>query len=86
MIFLLHGSDSFRRQTKIQELKEKFMTAVDPLGQSFSSIDGSKSNLSDLNDQMSGGSLFTKKRMLIIENIFLNKTRKYFFRTPLNLL
>lgn len=78
MIFLLHGQDSFRRQTKIQELKEKFMTAVDPLGQSFSFIDGSKSSLTELNDQLSGGSLFTKKRMLIIENIFLNKQENIF--------
>lgn len=78
MIFLLHGSDSFRRQKKIQELKEKFMAAVDPLGQSFSVIDGSKSSISELNDQMSGGSLFTKKRMLIIENIFLNKQENVF--------
>jgi DNA polymerase-3 subunit delta len=78
MIFLLHGSDSFRRQIKIQELKEKFMAAVDPLGQSFSIIDGSKSSLSELGDQLSGGSLFTKKRMLIIENIFLNKQENLF--------
>jgi DNA polymerase III subunit delta len=78
MIFLLHGKDSFRRQTKIKELKEKFMTAVDPLGQSFSFIDGSKSSLAELNDQLSGGSLFTKKRMLIIENIFLNKQENIF--------
>jgi len=78
MIFLLHGHDSFRRQKKILELKEKFMATVDPLGQSFSFIDGSKINVPELNDQISSGSLFTKKRMLIIENIFLNKQENIF--------
>lgn len=73
MIFFLHGPDSFRRRQKLNELKDKFMTALDPLGQSLLHLDGAKSSIKELSDHLSSGSLFTKKRMLIIENIFQNK-------------
>lgn len=78
MIFLLHGPESFRRQQKLKELKDKFINTLDPLGQSLSFLDGSKCNLVNLNDSLASASLFTKKRMLIIENIFLNQQESIF--------
>jgi DNA polymerase-3 subunit delta len=78
MIFLLHGADSFRRRQKIQELKERFMAAVDSLGQSLVIIDGAQVAPAELQAKISGGSLFTKKRMLILENSFGNKNEAVF--------
>lgn len=78
MIFLLHGADSFRRRQKLKELKERFMAAVDALGQSLVVLDGKQSNRQELQEKISGASLFTKKRMVIIENIFLNKDEEVF--------
>lgn len=78
MIFLLHGADSFRRRQKLNELKERFMAAVDTLGQSLIVIDGKQTNPRELQEKISGGSLFTKKRMVIIEDIFANKNEAVF--------
>lgn len=78
MIFLLHGADSFRRRQKLNELKERFMAAVDALGQSLIVIDGKTTDARELQDNISAGSLFTKKRMIIIEDIFLNKSEFIF--------
>lgn len=78
MIFLLHGPESFRRQQKLKELKDKFINTLDPLGQSLSFLDGSKCSLTNLNESLNSASLFTKKRMLIIENIFLNQQENIF--------
>jgi len=78
MIFLLHGSESFRRQKKSQELKNKYIDKLDPLGQSLSILDGAKLSAKNLSDSLSSGSLFTKKRMVVIENIFENKQESLF--------
>lgn len=78
MIFLLHGPDSFRRQQKLQELKDKFINSLDPLGQSLSVIDGEKISIKELSSQINSGSLFSKKRMIVINNIFINKNKELF--------
>jgi len=78
MIFLLHGADSFRRRQKLNELKEHFMAAVDTLGQSLIVIDGKQTDARELQDKLSGGSLFTKKRMIIVEDVFGNKNESVF--------
>ncbi len=78
MIFLLYGADSFRRRQKLNELKERFMAAVDTLGQSLIVIDGKQTDPRELQEKISGGSLFTKKRMVIIEDIFANKNEAVF--------
>lgn len=78
MIFLLHGPESFRRQEKLKDLKDKYINKLDPLGQSLSVLDGAKVTVKNLSDSLSSGSLFTTKRMLIIENIFENKQDKLF--------
>lgn len=78
MIFLLYGPESFRRQEKLKELKNKYIDKLDPLGQSLSILDGVKVSNKELSDKLSSGSLFTKKRMIIIDNIFLNKQESIF--------
>ncbi len=78
MIFLLHGADSFRRRQKLNELKQRFMSAVDALGQSLISIDGRQSSAAELQEKISSGSLFTKKRMVVLEDFFSNKNEAAF--------
>ena len=78
MIFFLYGADSFRRRQKLNELKERFMSAVDALGQSLIVLDGAQVSPQILQEKISSGSLFTKKRMVVIENIFLNKNEAVF--------
>lgn len=78
MIFLLHGADSFRRQQKLNELKQRFMSAIDSLGQSLIILDGRQTSDAELQEKISSGSLFTKKRMVIVEDIFSNKNEAIF--------
>ncbi len=78
MIISLYGADSFRSRRFLQELKNKFIKDVDPNSHSFSVIDGASATLSNISEQINTGSLFVKKRFVIIENIFKNKSEKIF--------
>ena len=78
MIISLHGADTFRSRRFLQELKNKFIKDVDPNSHSFSVIDGSSATLGAISEQINTGSLFVKKRFVIIENLFKNKSEKIF--------
>ncbi len=78
MIILIYGADSFRSKRFLQELKNKFINDVDPGSQSLDSIDGTSSNLQEIKDKLETGSLFVKKRFLIVDKIFSNKKEKLF--------
>jgi DNA polymerase-3 subunit delta len=84
MILFLYGADSFSRRQKLNELKEHFISTVDALGQSLIVLNGPQTTPQILQEKINSGSLFTKKRMIIIENIFLNKNEAI-FTTLLNI-
>lgn len=73
MIIFLYGEDTFRSRKKLQELKEKFIREVDPHGTSLSLLDGEKTNMQKINDAIGSASLLSKKRMVVIENLFNQK-------------
>lgn len=73
MIFFLFGADTFRSRKKLEELKAKFAKEVDPTGNSFVIIDGETADIAKINEAVSPSSLFARKRMVIIENIFSAK-------------
>ncbi len=74
MIIFLQGADTFRSQRFLQELKNKFIKQIDPNALSLSVLDGQNINLKDLGEKINTGSLFVKKRLVIIKNIFQNKS------------
>lgn len=78
MIIFLYGSDTFRSRRKLHELKEKFIHDVDASSQSLSVLDGQGLNLKEIAEKIGTGSLFVKKRMVVVENIFKNKKEKIF--------
>lgn len=78
MIISLYGADSFRSRRFLQELKNKFIKDVDPNSHSFSLVDGQSATLGAISEQINTGSLFVKKRFVVIENIFKNKSEKIF--------
>ena len=78
MIISLYGADSFRCRRFLQELKNKFIKDVDPDSHSFSLVDGRSATLGAISEQINTGSLFVKKRFVVIENIFQNKSDKIF--------
>lgn len=78
MIIFLHGADTFRTRRFLQELKDKFTRDVDPDANSFDLIDGTTATFKDIQEKINTGSLFVKKRMVVVENIFNNKKEKIF--------
>ena len=78
MIIFLYGADSFRSKRLLGEMKKKFVTDVDPESHSLSVLDGQSTNLKEISDKINTGSLFVKKRLIVIENIFKNKNSKLF--------
>jgi DNA polymerase III subunit delta len=75
MIIFLYGADTFRSREKLNELKRKFRREVDPSGDSLITIEGETADVSKIDRHISSPSLFVRKRMAVIENIFANKNK-----------
>ncbi len=73
MIVFLYGADAFRSRRLLQETIARFRQEIDPDSHSFSVIDGASASLTEINEKINTGSLFTRKRLVVIENIFKNK-------------
>ncbi len=78
MIIFLYGADSFRSHRLLQEMKNKFIKDVDHESNSLNLLDGQVTNLKEIGEKINTGSLFVKKRLIVIENIFKNKKTKIF--------
>jgi len=78
MIIFLYGEDGFRSRLKLNELKAKYLKEVDKLGSGLSSIAGAKADLAEIASAISSSSLLNTKRLVIIEDIFLNKDKEIF--------
>lgn len=74
MLIFLYGEDTFRSRQKLKEFKEKFLREVDPAGNSIMTIDGETAAMEKINEAIGTPSLFARKRMIIIEKIFANKS------------
>ncbi len=78
MIIFLYGADTFRSHRMLQEMKNKFIKDIDKESNSLSLLDGQTVTLKEISEKINTGSLFVKKRLIIIENIFKNKKTKLF--------
>ncbi len=78
MIIFLYGAETFLSRRKLKELKAKFIADVDQNSQSVSVIDGAASNWKSLSEKINTGSLFVKKRLVVLENVFQNKQTEFF--------
>jgi DNA polymerase-3 subunit delta len=59
-------------------MKDKFVREVDPTGASLSMLDGRTAGIREINEQASPSSLLSRKRMVVIEDVFQNKGEKIF--------
>jgi len=78
MIIFLYGQDNFRSRLKLNELKDKYLREVDKLGSGLNVINGAKATFSEITAAVSPSSLLSKKRLIIIEDIFINKDKIIF--------
>jgi len=76
MIIFLYGEDTFRSRQKLKELKDRFTREVDKSGGSIVNLAGESLSVETLSETIGARSLFARKRMIIIENIFNNKSDK----------
>jgi DNA polymerase-3 subunit delta len=77
MIFFLYGSDTFRSKEKLSAIVKRFLDNVKNADNSLLRIDGQKTNLQEINQAIKGESLFSEKKMLIIEDILENKNKEF---------
>lgn len=70
MIILLHGSDSYRIQQKLNKYKQKFLRDIDPSGVNIEILEGKEVTVESFHKAVLSGGLFVKKRMVIIKNLF----------------
>jgi DNA polymerase-3 subunit delta len=62
----------------LQEMKNKFIKDVDHDANSLNILDGQILTLKEIGEKINTGSLFVKKRLVVVENIFRNKKTKIF--------
>ncbi|MBU2008047.1 DNA polymerase III subunit delta [Patescibacteria group bacterium] len=78
MIIFLYGQDNFRSRLKLNELKNKYLREIDKLGSGLKIINGAKASFSEITTAISPSSLLSKKRLIIIEDVFINKDKLIF--------
>jgi DNA polymerase-3 subunit delta len=77
MIFFLYGPDTFRSKEKLKAIIQKFEDNIKNADNSLLRIDGQKTNLEEINQAIKSESLFSEKKMLIIEDILKNKNKDF---------
>jgi len=75
MIIFLYGPDTYRSREKLIEFKEKYKKDIDSFGNSLIELPGDEIEFADFNKAINTPSLFVRKRMVIVENIFKNKNK-----------
>lgn len=80
MIIFLYGQDSFRSRLKLNELKDKYLREIDKSGSDLKNINGAKASFAEIAAAVGPSSLLSKKRLIIIEDIFINKDKLIFER------
>lgn len=78
MLIFLYGADSFRQREYLRELKAKFQREVDQFGMSVEELDGEKLAIAKLSEVSGAVSMFTRKRLIIIDRLFKQKDEKSF--------
>jgi len=73
MIILLYGKDTYRSKQRLNELKQEFKNESG-INERF--LDAKNLTFEELKNEVLGLSFFNEKKLIIVENVFLNKTLK----------
>jgi DNA polymerase III subunit delta len=82
MIIFLYGQDTYRSRKKLAEMVQKYLKEVDPSGRGITYLDGEKAKINQYSESITPVSLFARKRLVIIENIFSYKDNLLFEALP----
>ena len=78
MIFLLYGPESFLRLKKLKAIEDKYIAEIDPSGQNLLKLEAGKLSFKELHQVLNGRSLFNSKRLIILNNVFVQKDQKLY--------
>lgn len=78
MIIFIYGEDTFQSRRKLKELKNRFTAKFDRAGAGLAVINGEVATLEKINEAAGPISLFSDRRLVVIENIFSNKKEAIF--------
>ncbi len=73
MILFLYGADTFWSKQKLKALKEKFQKDVDPQGYNLTHHIAPECTMADLANALSASPFMASKRMVVVEQISLQK-------------
>ncbi|RMD59692.1 DNA polymerase III subunit delta [Candidatus Parcubacteria bacterium] len=73
MIFFVYGTDTFRLQQKLAEIINKFKSQVDPEGESVTIVNGDKLTPEEFKRLVGTVSLFHRRRLIVIKDVFATK-------------
>ncbi|MFH0853686.1 MAG: DNA polymerase III subunit delta [bacterium] len=69
MILFLHGPDTYRSKQRLKVLNKAFQDKFDPTGQSIVVLEGEKLTVEEFRQAASTAGLFTKRRMIVVEDL-----------------
>lgn len=73
MLIFFYGQDDYRISDKLKSIKDRFTKTIDPKSLSIEELEAENIEYNEFREKIGKSSLFTKKRLLIIHNIFSNK-------------
>lgn len=76
MLLFLYGEDNFRLKQRLNILKQGFIQKYDRAGLNVENIEGENMELMELRKALLTGGLFTKKRLVIIQDIFVKEDKE----------
>jgi len=74
MIFFFYGEDTYRAYQKVKQIRDKFKAEVDSSGFNTVLLDGADLSLEKFNEAVSQAGFLSSKRLIVIKNIFDNKS------------
>ena len=80
MIIFIYGQNTFSSQRKLKDLKDKFIKDVKQGEDSIKTIDGESMTVEQLVQALGSSSLFSPKRLIVVQNISKNKDKTIFKR------
>jgi len=78
MIIFFHGPDDFRLNRAVKEIKNKFIREIDPGETAITLINGETISSKEFLEKTGSNSLFSEKRLIIVNDLFKNKKESLF--------
>ncbi len=76
MILLLYGTDTYRSQKKLEEIRAKFLRDLDPSGLNLQHVDGEKAEAGEIRASVAATPFLSAKRLTIVRDAIASSGKK----------